>query len=89
MSNNCVPCRVATALGLTKNICEEHQELDCQDLLVIIEHPDNFSLQEAEEAIAKVAEKASGEAKELIDCVVTLMHGGKCNLGIKSSGLWL
>lgn len=81
MSDFCVPCNIAAALGITRNICEEYKgELDCRKLQHIIDHPDVYSTDDAAEAITKLAEKAQGKAKELMDCVVTMMRGEKCQI---------
>lgn len=81
MADFCIPCNIAAALGLTKNICEEYKaEIDCRELQEIIEHPDVYTTDDAAKAITKLAEKSRGKPKELIDCVVTMMRGGECKI---------
>lgn len=76
---DCLPCNIATALGITRNICKDF-ELDCDRLREIIDHPSTYTTDEAEKAIVELAERTSGEAKELMDCVVTMMRGGECQM---------
>ena len=81
MADFCVPCNIATALGITKNICEQFKgELDCHELQHILGHPDAYTTDDAAKAITELSEKATGDAKELIDCVVTMMRGGECRI---------
>jgi len=78
--SNCVPCNVATALGLAKDICKTYQELDCSQIQEILDHPDIYTTDDTEKAIIELAEKAEGEPKEVLDCLVSLMHGEECHI---------
>lgn len=80
----CVPCNIAAALGVTKNICEEFKgQIDCQKLQHMLDHPDDYTTDDAAKAITELAEKAEGKPKELIDCVVKLMHGEECQIPVE------
>lgn len=75
----CLPCKIAAGIGITKGLCEEFKgELDCRELESMIENPGLYTLGEVEAAIEKISKSAKGRPKELLDYTVCLMKG-KCN----------
>lgn len=76
----CVPCRIAAGIGITKNLCAEFKnELDCHELAVMIDNPELYTLSQVQAAVEKIAESSHGEAKELLDYTLCLMKG-ECRL---------
>jgi len=76
----CEACKIAAGIGITRNLCQEFKdELDCRELQAIIDNPDVYTLEEAEEAIKKIAENARGKPKELLHYTLCLMKG-ECSL---------
>ena len=73
--SDCEPCRVAAGIGIAANICEELKgQVDCKDLEVLLDDP-NATLADAQKAIEKMAEEATGKSKELLGEVVCIMKG--------------
>lgn len=79
-TEGCVPCKVAAGIGITRSLCEEFkEELDCRELVAMIDNPDVYSLAEVEEAIEKISKNARGKPRELLNYTLCLMKG-ECRL---------
>lgn len=77
---DCVACKVAAGIGITKNLCEEFKhELDCGELAAMIDNPELYTLREVEDTIENIAKTSHGKPRELLDYTLCLMKG-KCSL---------
>lgn len=74
-TSECVPCRIAAGIGITRNLCQEFKELDCHEIMTMLDNPENFTVEEAEEAIKKLAQNSRGKPRELLDYTLSLMRG--------------
>lgn len=75
-TEECIPCRIAAGIGITKNLCQEFKnELDCRELIAMIENPELYTLEEVEQAVQKIAECAQGKPRELLTYTLCLMKG--------------
>lgn len=76
----CVACKIAAGIGITTNLCEEFKgELNCQELMAMIDHPELYTLEEVQAAIEKIAKNSQGKAKELLNYTICLMKG-ECSI---------
>jgi len=76
----CAACKIAAGIGITKNLCDEFKhELDCRELLAMIDNPELYTLKEVEDTIENIAKASRGEARELLTYTICLMKG-ECRL---------
>lgn len=82
----CIPCRIAAGIGITKNLCEEFKdELDCRELAAMVDNPGLYTLSQIQAAIEKISGSSHGKPKELLDYTLCLMKG-ECSLPDESVG---
>lgn len=76
----CTACKIAAGIGISTSLCEEFKgQLDCRELMAIIDNPELYTLEEVQTVIEKIAKHSCGKARELLTYTLCLMKG-ECSL---------